>query len=201
MKKYLLIIITVLAIVLMPNVKAAANLPDKTDHEKVKVYLFRGQGCPHCQDFLNYFVNKYSKYTDYFEIVAYESWKNSDNQKLLLAVKKELKETEDASVPFIVIGNSYHKAGFSDSVGKEVIEEALKAYQDDDYEDLVASIAKKENITDKTETILEAAAAEDIIKLDEDGQIKSGISDGLIVGIIFAVVILGFGGLVFFSRK
>ncbi len=201
MKKYLLIVMAVVSFMFITSVEAKTKLPDKTDHEKVTVYLFRGHGCSHCRDFLTYFISKYEKYQDYFEIVAYESWEDEANQKLMLAVKENLNEKADGSVPFIVIGDSYHVAGFSDAVGEEIIKEALKAYQDESYKDLVSEVAKKEDIKGNKETIKKAAAAEEIIKLDENGDVKSKVSDGVIVGIIFAVVILGFVGLVVFSRK
>ena len=40
MKKILVTILTVLSILLIPSVGAKTKLPEKTDHEKVKVYLF-----------------------------------------------------------------------------------------------------------------------------------------------------------------
>ena len=40
MKKILVTILTVLSILLIPGVGAKTKLPEKTDHEKVKVYLF-----------------------------------------------------------------------------------------------------------------------------------------------------------------
>ena len=39
MKKYILTLIAALSIFLMPTVSAKVDLPEKTDHEKVKVYL------------------------------------------------------------------------------------------------------------------------------------------------------------------
>lgn len=202
MKKILIALMTIIAIAGMPSVQAAkSDLPEKTDHEKVIVYLFRGHGCSHCADFLKYFTKEYPGYEDYFEIVSYESWEDETNQKLMYAVKEKIGEEADGSVPFIVIGSDYHTSGFGTSTGKEIIEEALKAYQDDNYKDLVKSVAKKEKIEGNSETLNEAASKEEIVTLDEDGNVKSGLSDGVVVGIIFGVIILGFGGLVFFSRK
>ena len=81
MKKFIVLFIGVITLLFATNVKASKiELPKKTDHEKVKVYLFRGAGCSHCYDFLTYFADKYETYDDYFEIVTYESWNNSTNQ-------------------------------------------------------------------------------------------------------------------------
>lgn len=206
MKKYIILIIAVLGLLIIPNVSAAKiDLPEKTDHEKVKVYLFRGEGCPHCQDFLAYFVDVFKDYEDYFEIVSYESWKDDNNKKLLLAVKKAVGEEEDVGVPFIVVGSNYHLLGFGDDSGEEIINEALKAYQDEKYTDIVAKAIKDEKISANSESLVKAADSEGIkVKkeyLEDEGIEKKGLSDGVIVGIVFAVILLGFGGLVFISRK
>lgn len=52
MKKFIVLFIGVITLLFATNVKASKiELPEKTDHEKVKVYLFRGAGCSHCYDF------------------------------------------------------------------------------------------------------------------------------------------------------
>ena len=209
MKRYIILIITVLALVIMPNVKAD-DLPEVTDHEKVKIYLFRGEGCSHCYDFLTYFIDEFKEYENYFEIVVYESWNNSDNQELMLAVKEKVGEEPDAGVPFIVVGEDYHLLGFGDDSGEEIIKEALKSYEDNKYTDIVANIIKEENLNPKSETIVKAASSEgvevDSKYLEEEGITSeydkdSGISDTVVVAIVFGVIILGFGGLVVLSRK
>ena len=211
MKKYLLIVMAVVSFMFITSVEAKTKLPDKTDHEKVTVYLFRGHGCSHCRDFLTYFISKYEKYQDYFEIVAYESWEDEANQKLMLAVKKLVGESEDASVPFIVIGNDYKLMGFGANSGEEIIKAALKAYQDENYTDIVKKAIEDNNLTPTAETIAQAANDEGISVKEEytttdinnnySNQKAEKKSDGVIVGIVFAVILLGFGGLVFISRK
>ena len=42
MKKLLISLLVALSLTIIPNVKAADDLPELTDHEKVTVYLFRG---------------------------------------------------------------------------------------------------------------------------------------------------------------
>lgn len=200
MKKYLLLIVAVLGLLIIPNVKAE-ELPEVTDHEKVKVYLFRGEGCSHCYDFLTYFIDTYKDYEDYFEIVVYESWNNSANQELMLAVKEKVGEDVDVAVPFIVVGSNYEVTGFNDEIGEKIIATALKEYQSDKYSDLVAKVIKSEKITPSEETINEAAVSEGIVVNDNNDANDKGVSDGVVIGIVFGVLILGFGGLVVLSRK
>ena len=198
MKKLLISLFVVVSLVLIPNVKAADDLPEVTDHEKVTVYLFRGNGCHVCQSFLTEFSTMYQDYADYFEIVAYESWNNSENQELMLDAKEYFGEEANSSVPFIVIGDSYHSLGYN---ANTVIEEALRAYQDESYVDLIAQMVDEEGYNVDAETFEEAAQAEGIGVSDVDTVQSGGISDGAIVAIIFAVIIVGFGSLLLFSRQ
>ena len=204
MKKYIILIIAIFGFLVMPNVSAKeVELPEVTDHEKVTVYLFRGEGCSHCYDFLTYFADVYAKYTDYFEIVAYESWKNSDNQELMYSVKELVGEEANVGVPFIVVGDDYHLLGFGDDSGEEIVNEALEAYQDEKYTDIVAKAIKDNKVSPTAETIVEAATSEGI-KVNvaaASSEDEKGISDGVVVAIVFGVIILGFGGLVLISRK
>ena len=62
MKKILVTILTVLSILLIPSVGAKTKLPEKTDHEKVKVYLFWSSTCHNCHNLIEYFSNKYNNF-------------------------------------------------------------------------------------------------------------------------------------------
>ena len=201
MKKVFLGVLVALSLALMPNVKAAEDdLPVITDHEKVTIYLFRSKTCGHCHDFLEYFAENYYKYQDYFEIVTYEV-SNADNYELMTTVKERMGEEVDGSVPYIVIGNNFDQLGFGTD-GTDIIEEALNAYEDESYVDYVNQIIEEENL-DPAETSLEEAASEigaSVVGLNGEDP-NASLSDGAIVAIIFGILILGFGGLVLYSRK
>lgn len=201
MKKIFLGVLVALSLALMPNVKAAEDdLPVITDHEKVTIYLFRSKTCGHCHDFLEYFAENYYKYQDYFEIVTYEV-SNADNYELMTTVKERMGEEVDGSVPYIVIGNNFDQLGFGTD-GTDIIEEALNAYEDESYVDYVNQIIEEENL-DPAETSLEEAASEigaSVVGLNGEDP-NASLSDGAIVAIIFGILILGFGGLVLYSRK
>ena len=200
MRKLLISLLVAASLAVIPNVKAADDLPPVTDHEKVTVYLFRGNGCHVCQSFLEYFYGVYEDYADYFEIVAYESWENAENQALMLDAKTYFEEEASTSVPFIVIGDSYHSVGYN---ADAIIEEALRSYQDESYTDLIANMIEEEGYDVDAESFLEACAAEGICNTNNSSvnSQSGGISDGAIVAIIFAVIIVGFGSLVLFSRQ
>lgn len=192
MKKILLTLLAAVSVLFVGSANAV-ELPEVTDHEKITVYLFRGSGCGHCYDFLEYFSDKAADYKDYFEIVSYETWKDQDNSALLSAVSERVGNTE-TGVPFIVIGD-YYKVGFSTASAESIIQEALKAYQDEDYEDVVASVIEDEELTANPETLKEACQSEGIVT-DE-----SKISDSVVIIVIFVVLVGGFVGLMFLSKK
>lgn len=91
--KYLLIIFA-LALILPFSVNAK---------EKVKVYLFRGEGCPHCQEAEEFFDSIKSEYGKYYELIDYETWYDTDNADLMQKVADKLGE-EVSGVPYIIIG-------------------------------------------------------------------------------------------------
>lgn len=202
MKKLLVILTIALSIVTL-NVKAEeVELPPKADHKPVNVYLFYADWCGNCHKFIQYFADNYKdytgKYNDYFKIVAFESGSNTANNALAIEVKNQLGiEDSQFGWPFIVVGDE-HYIGYSSVVGQNVIEDALKAYQNDSYQDIVEAAIKKTNSEAKQESLEEAAATVGIeIKVEDEG----GIPDSVIVAIIFVVVIGALGSLVFFSRK
>ena len=187
--------------ILTPNAKELdIDVPDLVDgRDKVTMYLFRGEGCSHCYDFLTYFNEHASQFKDYFDIKVYEVWKNSDNAKVKDAVDKALDNSE-TGVPFIVIGDQY-KIGFSDSTGEELIKMALEAYENKKYEDLVANLIDEKDLDSKSETLSQACEKEGIKSTSSTTTEESKISDGVVVAIIIIVVAAGVAGLIYVSRK
>ena len=145
MKKISFLIIAAIMLLIPFAVKA-------DEKAKVNVYLFRGEGCPHCEEALEWFDNTLSKdeeYSKYYELVQYEVWYDEDNAKLMDKVAEAL-GTEANGVPFIVIGDK-HFSGFSSSQSPDQIKEAIKAeYESDDKVDMVESV-KNGKIVEKKE--------------------------------------------------
>ncbi|MBQ6324064.1 MAG: hypothetical protein IJI22_04430 [Bacilli bacterium] len=102
----------------------------------IKLYLFYGDGCPHCAEeekFLSTIEDKY----DNLEIVRYEVWYDDSNALLLKDVERAFGITR-SGVPTTVIGNTTF-SGYADVVGKK-IERAIEYYSDNDYVDQVVKI-------------------------------------------------------------
>ena len=120
--------------------------------KKVTVYLFRGNGCPHCEhamEFLESIADDYG----YLEIISYEVWYNSENQKLMEEVSSELGITVSTSGPLIVIGTEYARRGYSDGMEDVIIREIESSYQSSDYEDVVEKVLEENDLNVTAEII------------------------------------------------
>ncbi len=122
--KYLLILI--IPFILLTNVSAK---------EKVTLYFFHGDGCPHCAAEEKFLENNKEELKD-VEIVKYEVWNSEENRKLLKSIGKKF-SMEVSTVPFNIIGNTIIKGYLDDSsTGKKILN-TIYYYQDNDYHDYV----------------------------------------------------------------
>ena len=141
MKKFAKLL--VLALVLfIPFMGINADEKKTEEKNKVNIYLFRGEGCPHCAEAEEWFkeLAKDEEYSKYYELVDYEVWYDENNGKLMDEVAKEL-GTEANGVPFIVVGKKYF-SGYSSEMNEDIKKAIKEAYDDKDYKDVVNSIKK-----------------------------------------------------------
>ena len=177
MKKIKLIIIGLLLII--PFVVCQTNAFAK-ESKKVNVYIFRGEGCPHCEEAIEWFENTLAKDDEYskkYNLVKYEVWYDENNSELMSNVAKEL-GTEASGVPFIVIGDKYF-SGFSSTESPSKIKAAIdEQYSNSDYQDIVEAVKKGSSIQ----------------KENSD----SSILPIIIISAIAVVVVIG---LIFFTKE
>ena len=106
------------------------------------IYVFYGQGCPHCEALFEW-LNTWN-YENEYQLVKYEVWYNKDNKALMDAVADYL-GVEASGVPFIVIGNStmkgFSKASSPDQI-KNLLDKVVKDSLEGTYFDVVKSISK-----------------------------------------------------------
>lgn len=140
-KKLILLLIVLFGFMIAPSIANAQS--------KVKVYLFRGQGCSHCHEFLEFLNNLDQEYKDMFELEAYEVWYDTDNRELWQNIAKFLGE-EATGVPYIVIGNKTFAgyASSSDSSIKSTIKSLYKTDESKRYD--VMTEYKKSNAVVKS---------------------------------------------------
>lgn len=180
MKKYirLLFIFIIGVIVFLPFNSYAlsddykdilADIVDvEKEEDKINIYLFYGDGCPHCEKEMKLLKQLKDKYDNAINLYFYESWHDDDNRELLFKAKKMFKLEENERVPFTVIGEK-HYMGYSEFVGTD-IEKRIRNYLE--FEDI-----------DEEETVIE----ENKVSIPFLGEIDAG---EVTVGI--AAIILGF---------
>lgn len=198
MKKILLTIITTFLLVLSAPVVNAIEKPEVTDHEKITIYIFRGEGCGHCQNAISYFYSLGDEYEDYIDVKIYEVWKNENNSALAADVAEDIGTEYTGGVPLIVVGEKYI-GGFGEGSGEDLIEMALDYYQDEDYKDVVEENLAENSYGETSETVEEAAISEGLIT--ETAKEENGKYDTLIIVSIFVVLIGGFAALVVIGKK
>jgi len=106
--------------------------------EKVPVYFFHGDGCPHCAEAKMFFDSLEStEYGNMFEIKSYEVWNDEDNAKLMYAFAVINDEADEATgVPYIVIGDKSW-IGYTDTFDKELKDQIKKVYEQDTRYDVM----------------------------------------------------------------
>ena len=136
--KYLL----VAAIILLFPFVASAK-------EKVNVYMFRGEGCPHCEEALEFFdtLSADEEYKDLYKLVTYEVWYDETNSKLMSDVADALGD-QVSGVPYIVIGTKTF-AGYAASYDDKIKEAIKTAYDDEEYKDVVKQVKSGKYVPEK----------------------------------------------------
>ncbi len=150
MKKLKYVFLLLFAVAILPfSVFAEGEesvISNEEDSKKVNVYLFRGEGCPHCQEAEEWFASINEEYGEYFKVVDYETWHDEDNAELMKRVA-EARGEEAEGVPYIIIGNKSWN-GFAESYENEIIDQIKSEFaknENDRYDimKLLPNAAKK----------------------------------------------------------
>ena len=141
--------------------------------EKVKVYLFRSDTCPICQQAVAFFNELASdeEYKDMFELVDFEV-SSSKNAKLMDEVSEAMGDGEVNGVPYIVIGDRSF-GGYTSSWDEDIKAEIKETYEDESFVDPLKDIV---------------------------GETDDSNDTFIIVGVLVVAVVL-VGGVIFFARK
>ncbi len=135
-KKYIVFIVVLLVLFLaLFKIFFITENRAPVDVNKINLYFFYGQGCPHCSKeeiFLDKLEEKYSQ----IDIHRYETWYNTDNAKLLDKIRNDLNFR--TGVPVLIIGKEAI-VGYSnyETTGKK-IESLVGDYVINGCEDLVS---------------------------------------------------------------
>ncbi len=129
MKKLIMVVLFLIVFLSNPILTRAEN--------KINVYFFWGEGCPHCEKqklFLEELKIKYPQ----IKVYDYETYYDKKNQQLLKDIGELLGENI-AGVPFTVIGNKTF-VGFSEMTTPKGIENAVTFYTNNEYDDVVGKM-------------------------------------------------------------
>lgn len=156
--------------------------------EKVNLYFFRGEGCPHCAEEERYL--KKIKDNPNVNIIEYEVWYNSENEQFMNKVKEAM-GIDKTGVPLTIIGNTYFM-GYSHTTDK-VISRAIDYYSNnDDYIDQVANIRNgtfdKKSLVDNFIKTESAGNDKYIVNLPILGEVNmknvSLVTSAVVIGLI-----------------
>ena len=152
MKKLKYIFVVFVAFLAMPFMVFADDTeatptptPAETEEtpSKVNVYLFRGEGCPHCEEMLEFFDSIEEEFGQYYTMNTYEVWYNQDNANLMQDVADKL-GVSATGVPFLVIGDQTWN-GYASSYDAEIEAKILSEYNSDSRYDVMTAEEPKAN--------------------------------------------------------
>ena len=138
MKRKILIVIALLMFLIPINSyaiskaysdKVARIVNVKEESNKINLYLFHRDSCPHCENERNWLKGIEKEYKNSLNIYTFETENNVDNAKLMEKVKAEL-GISDPYVPLTVLGGKYY-VGFNSSTAIN-IENKIKEYLTDE---------------------------------------------------------------------
>lgn len=124
MKKNIFIII--LAILMFPFCVNA---------KEINVYLFYGEGCPHCAALEEYLDDEYKNDKD-INLYSYEVWNSPKNGQLLSKVQ-EITGEEALGVPYFIVGKTVIQGYSAGEASQNRVDKAIKKAKTHDYKDNV----------------------------------------------------------------
>ena len=127
-RNYKLLLVFLLLIIFPISVKALSKdyedklytfLGKDVIEDKINIYFFYGDGCPHCKAEETFFNDLAEKYSDKYNFYMYETWNSKDNTDLMYSAKEIMGDTVNRAVPYTVIGTESF-TGYNDFVGTKI---------------------------------------------------------------------------------
>lgn len=100
----------------------------------LNIYLFYGDGCPHCAEEEEWFKTYLDKNKN-IKVHRYEVWYNKDNQEKYSKVHEILND-KSSGIPYLIIGETVI-SGFDKELTPERIKNAVEYYSNINYKDKV----------------------------------------------------------------
>lgn len=90
------------------------------DENKLNIYLFWGEGCPHCEEEWKFLNRIAPKYYDKIHVYGFEVWNSKENQKIMNEFKDKLNISKDSGIPLTIIEDKYY-IGYDESYNDEIL--------------------------------------------------------------------------------
>lgn len=132
--------------------------------DKAVIYLFRGSGCSHCHEFLEYLNTLADTYGDKFYVVSYEVWNNTANASLMTNVGNVFGDDAEG-VPYIVVGDKTF-TGWDSSMEDSFKSAIDTLYNSTDKYDVMAYLASQGEETEATKTTSSSSIAPALISIE-----------------------------------
>jgi thiol-disulfide isomerase/thioredoxin len=112
-------------------IKKEANISDvkKTDGV-VNIYMFWGNGCPHCKTQWEEIEELREEYADDFRVYGFEVFYDRENKNLANEFAAAIGDDEVTSVPYTIIGDK----SYSGAMTKDRILSAIKSTKKNNYD-------------------------------------------------------------------
>ena len=125
-------------------------LPFAVDAQEVNIYLFYGNGCPHCKALETYLDTEYKK-DEEITVYKYEVWFDKIGQEALEKAQAATGE-EPQGVPYFIIGDQVYQGYNEGPAWEETVDKAISNAKENGYVDEVgvALGITKESEKDKT---------------------------------------------------
>lgn len=120
----------------------------KETDDQITIYLFRGNGCGYCRNFLTFLNSIIDDYGQYFKVVSFEVWYDQNNVNLMSDVASALNTTA-SGVPFIIIGKNVFP-GYNDDYSEQIKQAIVDEYKSSERYDIFEDMLKIAN-NDKDE--------------------------------------------------
>lgn len=145
----LMITVKVNASTLIDNKYTSMNLEETIKSEEIKlstkhnpsddainIYMFRGNGCIHCRDFLSFLNNHISDYGYMFNLVSFEIFYDENNNSLFEKMGEFMQDSV-RGVPYIIIGGQTF-LGYSTKMDEELLTTIVDEYNTDERYDALS---------------------------------------------------------------
>ena len=122
----------------------------ETDNQ-ITIYMFRGNGCGYCKNFLTFLSSIVPEYGKYFKLESYEVWYNKNNNKLFKEVAEFL-EQDSTGVPFIIIGDQVFP-GYASQYDDAIKQTILALYNSSERYDILVEVEKAKEAAEKANRV------------------------------------------------